>query len=92
MMRMTLSPAILPASLVAWRCESLKYAGTVITASVTVSPKRASTSALIFWSIIAEISSGRYSLAPILTSMPPFEDFETSNGTDLMSCWTCASS
>ena len=26
-------------SLVAWRCESLKYAGTVITACVTLSPK-----------------------------------------------------
>ncbi|CAB4878565.1 unannotated protein [freshwater metagenome] len=39
MMRKTFSPAISPASLVAWRCASLKYAGTVITASVTVSPK-----------------------------------------------------
>ena len=28
-------PAISPAAFVAWRCESLKYAGTVITASVT---------------------------------------------------------
>jgi Cu/Ag efflux pump CusA len=28
-------PAISPASLVAWRCASLKYAGTVITASLT---------------------------------------------------------
>src|SRR5207253_1146761 len=32
MIRTTSRPAILPASLVAWRCESLKYAGTVITA------------------------------------------------------------
>ena len=39
MIRLTSKPAILPASLVAWRCASLKYAGTVITASVTVSPK-----------------------------------------------------
>ena len=39
MMRSTLRPAILPASLVAWRCASLKYAGTVMTASVTVSPR-----------------------------------------------------
>src|SRR5438874_691114 len=31
MMRLTSSPAMRPASLVAWRCESLKYAGTVIT-------------------------------------------------------------
>ena len=36
MMRRTLRPEIVPASLVAWRWESLKYAGTVITASVTV--------------------------------------------------------
>ncbi len=35
MMRSTSRPAILPASLVAWRCASLKYAGTVMTACVT---------------------------------------------------------
>ena len=35
MMRLTSSPAILPASLVAWRWSSLKYAGTVITAEST---------------------------------------------------------
>ena len=34
-MRMTSRPAMLPASLVAWRCASLKYAGTVMTARVT---------------------------------------------------------
>ncbi len=39
MMRLTSRPAILPASLVAWRWLSLKYAGTVITASLTVSPR-----------------------------------------------------
>jgi hypothetical protein len=39
MMRSTSRPAIWPASLVAWRCASLKYAGTVITAWVTVSPR-----------------------------------------------------
>ncbi len=32
-------PAILPASFVACLCASLKYAGTVITASVTLEPK-----------------------------------------------------
>ena len=32
-------PAISPASLVAWRWASLKYAGTVMTASVTFSPR-----------------------------------------------------
>jgi len=39
MMRSTFSPAICPASLVACRCASLKYAGTVITASVIFSPR-----------------------------------------------------
>ena len=39
MILFTLSPAIFPASLVACLCESLKYAGTVITASVTEVPR-----------------------------------------------------
>jgi hypothetical protein len=39
MMRSTLRPAIVPASLVAWRCPSLKYAGTVMTARSTFSPR-----------------------------------------------------
>ena len=39
MMRRTSSPAIRPASFVAWRWESLKYAGTVMTASPTSSPR-----------------------------------------------------
>ena len=39
MMRFTSSPAMVPASLVAWRCASSKYAGTVTTASVTSSPR-----------------------------------------------------
>ncbi len=39
MIRKTSSPAILPASLVACRCESLKYAGTVTTAFSTLCPK-----------------------------------------------------
>ena len=47
-----------PASFVAWRCESLKYAGTVITACVTFSPRYASASAFIFCRIIEEISGG----------------------------------
>ena len=37
--RFTSSPAILPASFVACRCASLKYAGTVMTASVTEWPR-----------------------------------------------------
>ena len=56
--RFTSRPAILPASLVACLCESSKYAGTVITASVTFSPRNASASALSFDRIIADTSSG----------------------------------
>ncbi|KAE9545547.1 hypothetical protein AGLY_001090 [Aphis glycines] len=37
--RITFNPAMAPASFVACLCESLKYAGTVITASVTLWPK-----------------------------------------------------
>ena len=58
MMRRTSRPAILPASFVALRCESLKYAGTVMTACVIFSPSFASASALSFARIIAEISGG----------------------------------
>src|SRR5213592_4355237 len=47
MMRKTSRPAILPASLVAFRCESLKYAGTVMTTCVIFSPSFASASAFI---------------------------------------------
>src|SRR6266550_1656455 len=53
MIRKTSRPAILPASLVALRCESLKYAGTVMTACVIFSPSFASASAFIFDKIIA---------------------------------------
>ena len=59
MMRLTSRPAILPASLVAWRWSSLKYAGTVMTAQSTVSPRYASASDFSFCRIIAEISGGR---------------------------------
>src|SRR6058998_1554050 len=41
-MRRTSRPAIRPASLVAWRCSSLKYAGTVMTAFLISSPKAVS--------------------------------------------------
>ncbi len=47
-----------PASLVAWRWLSLKYAGTVMTASVTFSPRKSSAVFFIFSSTLAEISCG----------------------------------
>ena len=71
-------PAILPASLVASRCALLKYAGTVITASVTDSPRYASASVFSFWRIIALISGGAYSLPSALTRTSSFGPFTTS--------------
>ncbi len=56
--RLTSNPAILPAALVASLCTSLKYAGTVMTASVTGSPRYSSALLLSRCSIIAEISGG----------------------------------
>ncbi len=47
-----------PASLVAWRWESLKYAGTVMTASLTGSPRKSSAAFLSFISTRALISGG----------------------------------
>ena len=67
MIRKTLSPAILPASLVAWRWLSEKYAGQVMTASVTFVPRYASASAFSLDRIIAEISWGEYALSSMFT-------------------------
>ena len=53
----TSRPAIFPASFVACLWESLKYAGTVITAFSTFSPRYASASFFSFWSVIADISA-----------------------------------
>ena len=39
MIRKQFKPAMTAASLVAWRCESLKYAGTVTTAFLTSFPR-----------------------------------------------------
>ena len=50
-MRTTSRPAMVPASFVAWRWLSSKYAGTVMTAFSTASPTNASASFLIFWRI-----------------------------------------
>ena len=90
MMRSTSRPAILPASLVALRCASLKYAGTVMTASVTVSPRYASASVLSFWRIIAEISGGGNILSPASTRASPFGPSTTSYGTIFCSSDTSA--
>src|SRR6185437_5026688 len=88
MMRTTLSPAILPASFVASRCALLKYAGTVMTASATGSPRYASASAFSFCRIIALISGGAYSLPSALTRASPFGPLTTSYGTIVISSET----
>src|SRR5258705_9171823 len=91
MMRLTSRPAILPASLVAWRCASLKYAGTVMTAESTDSPRYASASCLSFCRIIALISGGEYSLSPANTRASPFWPETTRYGTIVSSSLTSAS-
>ena len=86
--RSTVRPAIWPASLVAWRCESLKYAGTVMTARVTFSPRYASAASLSLPRIIAEISGGDQSLPPAFTRQSPFDASTTVNGTIFISSVT----
>ena len=56
--RNTFKPAISPAFFVACLSESLKYAGTVITALCTGCPRYAYASFFNFCRIIAEICSG----------------------------------
>jgi hypothetical protein len=64
--------------LVAWRWLSLKYAGTVTTASVTFSPRYDSAVSFIFCKIIAEISGGVYVRSPTwMTASPFFPSFTT---------------
>ncbi len=91
-MRFTSKPAIFPASLVALRCASLKYAGTVMTASSIFSPAFASASCLSFCSTIAEISSGRYHFSPIFTFTLFSSPFSMENATFFTSRWTPSSS
>jgi len=74
------------------RMNGAGEAGTVITASVIVSPSFASASFLSFCKIIDEISSGRYSFSPIFTSTPFVGDFVTANGTIFISFCTASSS
>jgi hypothetical protein len=72
MMRATSSPAISPASRVACRCVSEKYAGTVITALRIGRPSRAWAISFKRDRMIAEISCGVYSRSPscTLASLP----------------------
>ncbi len=80
MMRSTLRPAISPASFVAWRSASLKYAGTVMTASVTESPRYCSASRLSLPRMRADSSCDVY----FLTSMPTVQSVPMWRLTDEM--------
>mmetsp|Transcript_7322 Transcript_7322/g.30476 ORF Transcript_7322/g.30476 Transcript_7322/m.30476 type:complete len:294 (+) Transcript_7322:1093-1974(+) len=94
MMRMQLMPAMTAASLVAWRCESLKYAGTVTTAFLMSRPRYASAVSFIFTRIIAEISSAWNTFLPSFssTSMQGLLSFSTTlNGNILTSRCTSLS-
>src|SRR5205807_4199761 len=91
MIRLTSSPAILPASFVAWRWSSLKYAGTVMTALSTVVPRYASASALSLPRIIAEISGGEYCWPATSTRASPLGPDTTLYGTICSSSRTSAS-
>ena len=78
----------MPASLVAWRCASLKYAGTVMTACVTGWPRYASAATFSFCRIIAEISGGVYVLPPASTCTSSFLPAEILYGTSFCSLET----
>src|SRR6516225_6192265 len=91
MMRNTSSPAILPASLVAWRWLSLKYAGTVITASVTVSPRYASAVSFIFCRMKALICEGAYFFPRPSTQASPLSPVMILYGTRSVSFLTIGS-
>ena len=92
--RLTVRPAISPASLVAWRWASEKYAGTVITASVTVSPRYASASRLSFWSTNALICWAVNALSSIFTdqSVPMCRLTERIVRSTLVTAWRLATS
>mmetsp|Transcript_142462 Transcript_142462/g.248509 ORF Transcript_142462/g.248509 Transcript_142462/m.248509 type:complete len:300 (+) Transcript_142462:1134-2033(+) len=60
MIRSTSSPAMVPASFVAMRCPSLKYAGHVTTAFFTSLPRYDSATDFILVRIMADTSSGVY--------------------------------
>lgn len=76
----TFNPQMTPASFVAYLYESLKYAGTVMTAFLTVLPKNASAVSFILVSTIDEISSGwNFFVSPLnLTTMSGFSSYPAS--------------
>ena len=94
MMRSTSSPAIDPASLVAVRCASSKYAGTVMTAWVTVSPRYDSASLFSLPRMRAEISCAVYGLPSMSTVqlVPMWRFTERMVRSGLVMAWRFATS
>mmetsp|Transcript_53447 Transcript_53447/g.106300 ORF Transcript_53447/g.106300 Transcript_53447/m.106300 type:complete len:284 (-) Transcript_53447:275-1126(-) len=93
--RITLRPAMAPASLVACRCASLKYAGTVTTMLTTFFPRAVSAVSRILPRIMADTSCGVSVLVPscVLTwkaGLPPASSMIL-NGHIFMSFFTCSS-
>ena len=88
----TSNPAIFPASLVACLCESLKYAGTVITAFSTFSPKYLSASSFSLVKMKAEIWEGEYFSPEASTHASPLSALTILYGTISTSFWTVGSS
>mmetsp|Transcript_2048 Transcript_2048/g.3620 ORF Transcript_2048/g.3620 Transcript_2048/m.3620 type:complete len:217 (+) Transcript_2048:1333-1983(+) len=91
-MRITFNPAMRPASLVACRCASLKYAGTVITAFVTVCPRNASAVSFIFVNTNAPTWLGEYLFPAASTHASPLSARTILNGMFLMSLCVSLSS
>jgi len=89
-MRSTFSPAISPAFFVAWRCESSKYAGTVITLGDLLSKLRFGIGFELAQNE-PEISSGENHLSPIFTSTPPVAPARISYGNHALSRCTSGS-
>jgi len=94
MIRRTFKPAMRPASLVACLCESLKYAGTVTTALLTVPPRYDSAVSRILVRTMEETSSGVNCFSSPLnstemTGLPAFSI--TLKGKCFMSACTSAS-
>ncbi len=85
---------MVPASLVAWRSASLKYAGTVMTASVTGSPRYASASRLSLPRMRALISCAVYFLSSIVVvqSVPMWRLTDEMVRSTLVTAWRLATS
>jgi len=92
----TFNPEIVPASLVDDLYESLKYAGTVMTAFLISFPKKDSAIFFILVNTIAEISSGWNFLNsyPFFTTIIGllFSPFSTLKGQSFISFYTVGSS